>query len=291
MDQPMTASTAPATPAASSRTFLTPIRRRAIRHAMVIAGVVAAILAAYINYYADALDAHAYYFARAPHLYDAVVGTPLAYLYSPAFAQVIAPLQNLLTEDQFVAFWLAAIVLCLAWLAGPRLLWLAVVVAWGDIQSANIHTFMAVAIALSFRYPAAWAFPLLTKVTPGVGMIWFVVLREWRKLAIAIGATGAIVAVSFMADPQSWIDWFDLLRRSAGSPAISLSALTPLWLRLIIAAAIVVIGAWRKAKWVVPIAAMLALPVIWPASLALLVAIIPLFDNPRLRPSWRHAFA
>jgi hypothetical protein len=220
-----------------------------------------------------------------------VVGTPLAYLYSPVFAQVIAPFQHLLTEQMFVALWLAAIVLCLAWLAGPRLLWLAVVVAWGDIQSANIHTFMAVAIVLSFRYPAAWAFPLLTKVTPGIGMLWYPVRREWRSLAIAVGATAAIAAVSFIADPQSWFDWIDLLRRSAGSQAISLSALTPLWLRLIVAGVIVVIGARRNAKWTVPIAAMLALPVIWPASLALLVAIIPLADKPAWRPSWRQAFA
>jgi hypothetical protein len=290
MEQSMTAATGSATPA-KEPTILTPIRRRAIRHAMVIAGIVAAIAAAYINYYRDALDAHAYYLARAPHLYDAVVGTDLAYLYSPVFAQIIAPFQHLLTEGAFVALWLIAIVLCLAWLAGPRLLWLAVVVAWGDIQSANIHTFMAVAIVLSFRYPAAWAFPLLTKVTPGIGMLWYPVRREWRSLAIAVGATAAIVAVSFVADPQSWFDWIDLLRRSAGAQAISLSALTPLWLRLIIAAVIVVIGARRKARWTVPIAAMLALPVIWPASLALLVAIIPLADKPAWRPSWRQAFA
>jgi hypothetical protein len=289
MEQPMTATTA-STPSPTGRTWFTPIRRRAFRHAMVIAGVVAAVMAAYINYYADALDAHAYWLARAPNLYGAVDGEPLAYVYSPVFAQVIAPLQRL-PENVFVAMWLAAIVLCLAWLAGPRLLWLAVIVAWGDIQSANIHTFMAVAIVLSFRYPAAWAFPLLTKVTPGVGMLWFVRRREWRALVIALGVTGAIVAVSFMADPQSWFDWIDVVRRSSQVPALSLSALTPLWLRLIVAAAIVWFGAGRKAKWTVPIAAMLALPVIWPASLALLVGIIPLAGKPEWRPSWRQAFA
>lgn len=290
MDQPMTATTAPANSSSRGGTFLTPIRRRAIRHAMVIAGVAAAFMAAYINYNVDALDAHAYYRAHAPGLYDQVVGQPLAYLYSPVFAQILAPLQRL-PENLFVALWLIAIVLCLAWMAGPRLLWLAVIVGWGDIQSANIHTFMAVAIVLSFRYPAAWAFPLLTKVTPGIGMLWYPVRREWRNLAIAIGVTAAVAAVSFLADQQSWYDWIDLLRRSAGSPPISLSALTPLWLRLIIASVIVVIGARRKAKWTVPIAAMLALPVIWPASLALLVAIIPLADKPQWRPSWRQAFA
>jgi hypothetical protein len=284
-----------AAPAARSwsdrgRTLLTPERRRAVRHGLVVAGVVSAILAAWINYFADAIDAHAYWAARAPNLYDALPGTPLAYLYSPAFAQLIAPLQWL-PEQVFVAGWLAAIVLMIAWLAGPRLLALAIVLAWSDIQSANLHTFLAVAIVLGFRFPGTWAFVLLTKVTPGIGLLWFVRRGEWRALAIALGVTSAVVAVSFAADPQSWFGWIDLLERSAGAPAISLSGLTPLWLRLPIAAVLVWWGAGRDAKWTVPVAAMLALPVIWPASLAMLVAVIPLRGSPSLRPSWRAAFA
>ncbi len=46
---------------------------------------------------------------------------------------------------------------------------------------------MAAAIALGFRYPATWAFVLLAKVTPGIGLLWFLVRREWRNLAIALG--------------------------------------------------------------------------------------------------------
>ena len=44
-----------------------------------------------------------------------------------------------------------------------------------------------VAIVLGFRWPFTWAFVLLTKVTPGVGLLWFAVRREWRSLAIALG--------------------------------------------------------------------------------------------------------
>ena len=43
------------------------------------------------------------------------------------------------------------------------------------------------------RHPAAWAFPLLTKVTTGVGVLWFAFRRDWRSLGIAIGATAVIV--------------------------------------------------------------------------------------------------
>ena len=272
------------------RELLTPERRRAVRNALVIAGIVTGIAAAWINYFRDALDAHAYYWARAPFLYDDLPGTPMAYLYSPAFAQAIAPLQWL-PESVFVIAWLAAILVGIAWLAGPRLLFLAVVVAWSDIQSANLHTFLAVAIVLGFRHPGAWAFVLLTKITPGIGLLWFVRRREWRSLAVALGVTAAVALVSFIADPQSWFGWIDLLRRSAGAPAVSLSGFTPLWLRLPIAAAIIWWGAGRNAKWTVPVACMLALPVIWPASLAMLLAVIPLRGDLKLRPSWRSAFA
>ncbi|MBA3778977.1 MAG: DUF2029 domain-containing protein [Chloroflexi bacterium] len=66
----------------------------------------------------------------------------------------------------------------------------------------NINAFLGVVAVLSFRYPVLWAVPLLTKVTPGVGLIWFVVRREWRNLAIALGATALIAGISFLAAPQ-----------------------------------------------------------------------------------------
>ncbi len=49
---------------------------------------------------------------------------------------------------------------------------------------------------IGFRYPAAWSLILLTKITPGIGLLWFAVRREWRALAIALGATAAIASVS-----------------------------------------------------------------------------------------------
>jgi hypothetical protein len=270
--------------------WLTEQRRRAARHGLIIAGVVVAIAAAWTSYFEDALDAHAYWAARAPGLYGLMPGERLAYLYSPAFAQLIAPLQWL-PEQVFVVLWLAAIVTLIAWLVGPRLLPFAIVLAWSDIQSANLHTFLAVAIVLSFQIPAAWAFVLLTKVTPGVGLLWFARRREWRALAGAAAATAVIALISFVADPQSWLSWFDLLARSAGGPSLNLSGLTPLWVRLPIVAALIWWGASRNAKWTVAVAAMLALPIIWPASLAMLLAIPRLLDGGEVRPSWRAAFA
>ena len=88
-----------------------------------------------------------------------------------------------------------------------------------ELAMGNIHAFIAVAIVLGFRWPAAWAFVLLTKVTPGVGLLWFAVRREWRNLAIALGATAAIVAVSFVIAPALWAEWLDVLAGRSGAPA------------------------------------------------------------------------
>ena len=115
---------------------------------------------------------------------------------------------------------------------------------------------------------------LLTKVTPGVGLLWFVVRREWRSLAIALGTTAAIVAVSYVIAPGQWADWFALLRSDGGQES------GRLLLRLVAAAALVTWGALTDRAWTVPIAAMLALPVIWMDSFAMLLAAVALKVRP-----------
>src|SRR4029453_16027075 len=121
-----------------------------------------------------------------------------AYLYSPAFAQLLAPL-TWLPLNVFTAIWTgincAALWYLLRRWSLPSLLFLPIPF---EIISGNVHLLYAVAIVAGFRYPVTWALMLLTKVTPGVGLLWFLVRREWRALAIAIGLTAAIVAVSFV---------------------------------------------------------------------------------------------
>ena len=269
--------------------FGTPARRRAVRHGLVIGGVLAAVIAGVQAYQGSAVDAFAYWSHRPPVTYDALPGTDGAFLYSPAFAQAISPL-TALPWQIFLAIWLALLLFTMAWLTGPLLLLPAVVLLGIEIQYANIHVLMAAAIVLGFRLSWTWALPLLTKVTPGVGLLWFVRRREWRRLAVAVGATLAIAIVSFALDPAGWLGWIDLLGRSVGAPTQSFSALVPLWVRLPLAALIVWWGAGSDAKWSVPLAATIALPVIWPGSLALLLGIIPL-ARPSWRPSWRAAFS
>ena len=138
-----------------------------------------------------------------------------------------------------------------------------------ELCVGNVHFLIAAAIVLGFRASAAWAFPILTKLTPGVGVTWFVVRREWRALAVALGVIGAITAVSFVLGPTAWADWIDLLVSSPGR-----SQLLPL--RVAGAAVLVVFGAWTGRRWLVPVAVWIALPIVWINSWVILLAIIRL---------------
>jgi hypothetical protein len=156
-----------------------------------------------------------------------------------------------------------------------------------EIVSGNVHLLFAVAIVAGFRYPAIWALMLLTKITPGVGLIWFAVRREWRALAVALGLTAAIVAASFVLDRAAWEQWIGLLRNDLGG-AGQASFSTPGWYlavpllpRLAVAAAVVVVAAWKGIRWLVPVAVVVALPVLWLNGLAILAAVVPLYRAQR----------
>jgi len=207
---------------------------------------------------------------------------PIAYVYSPAFLQILAPLRVLAWEP-FLALWTVLLILAVRFLAGPRLFAVALLLAAPEIIGGNIHLLIAVAIVIGFRYPAAWSLMLLTKITPGVGLLWFVVRREWRALAIALGATGAIALGSLLIDRHAWFEWVGVIAASAGKTSGTWAALPiPLWTRLPMAIVVVVWGARTDRYWAVPVAAMLALPALWYGGLAMLLAVIPLRDPRRL---------
>ena len=209
-----------------------------------------------------------------------------AYLYPPAFAQVIAPLA-LLPFPVFAAIWTATSVVLCAWLVGrwaaPLLLTVALAL---ELALGQIDILIAAAIVVGFRYPGVWAFPLLTKVAPGVGLIWFVVRREWRKLAIALGVTVAIAAVSAFAAPVEWRAWVELMQRSATAAAPAGAYVPiPLWLRLPIAVGLIVWGARTDRYWTVPVGVLLSMPILWINVFSLLIAVIPLREQPGITPA------
>ncbi|MBA2381738.1 MAG: DUF2029 domain-containing protein [Chloroflexi bacterium] len=207
---------------------------------------------------------------------------PIAYVYSPAFRQLVSPL-TALPWQLFMAAWTAILLAAVRFLTGPRLLAAGLLFPFTamEVAGGNVALLLAVAIVVGFRWPAAWAIVLLTKITPGVGLLWFAVRREWRSLAIALGATAVIAVVSFALVPDQWGTWVDVVIRNtaAGRSGTWASVPIPLWIRLPIAVVIVVWGARTDRRWAVPVASMIALPAVWYGGLSMLLAVIPLLPD------------
>jgi glycosyl transferase family 87 len=228
-------------------------------------------------------DALSYYLYSIDNPYWLTHGTMGSFVYSPIAARLFQ-LDSLLPFWQFLWLWLALLLGTLAWLGGRRRwLWLLAFPPVAlELYHGNVHLLIAAAIALGFRYPVAWVFVLVTKVTPGIGLLWFAVRREWRSLGIALGATAALVAVSLAIDFRLWQEWLerDLLVSFQAPPSQPQLAI-PLLLRLPAAAAIVIWGARTDRKWTVPLAAAIAMPVLWISAFAVLAA-LPALDRPEL---------
>jgi hypothetical protein len=202
----------------------------------------------------------------------------IAYPYSPAFLQVLQPIR-ILPWQIFMAIWAAILMAALVYMTGPRLILLGLAFfGLMEIWGGNIEVLVALAVVLGFRWPAAWSFILLTKITPGVGLLWFAVRREWRSLAIVAVATAAIAAVSFVLMPDAWHAWVQVLRNNAGKGGSGTWAAVPIpfFARLPFAVALVIWGARTNRRWTVPVSAMLALPALWYGGLSIMVATLPL---------------
>ena len=164
-------------------------------------------------------EAISYWGPRLAHPYaQANWTTTGAYVYSPAFLQLLSPLRAL-PWVAFFAVWTAMLLLAVRFLTGPRLFVIGAVLAMAEIAGGNISLLLAVAIVVGFRWPAAWALILLTKVTPGIGLLWFAVRKEWRNLGIALGATAVVIAVSAAIMPGAWAEWVSVLRPDRRSDA------------------------------------------------------------------------
>ena len=200
----------------------------------------------------------------------------IAYTYSPAFLQLLEPIR-LLPWQVFMAAWATILMAAMAYMTGPRLI-LFGLAFFGlmEIWGGNIEMLVAVSIVLGFRWPAAWSFVLLTKITPGIGLLWFAVRREWRSLAIALGATAAVAAVSFVLMPEAWQRWPQVLFSNVGKGGTWAAVPIALAFRLPFALALVVWGARTNRRWTVPVSAMLALPALWYGGLSIMIATLPL---------------
>ena len=198
--------------------------------------------------YGPMFDAYGIWNAWSGGLYDIPWLEYEAYVYSPAFAQLIYPF-TLLPWPVFAALWTGLAIGILFWMRVPWMLAFPGVI--DDILRGNIHVFLAGAVVLAvWRQPwgaGAWAFPFLTKVTPGIGILWHPLRGEWRALWVGLGLTAAIVGVSVLLTPDLWAEWISLLAANVGAdPRIQVIPL-PFLVRLPIAVVLIVVAArWTR---------------------------------------------
>lgn len=250
-----------------------PSRQRACRDGLSVVGlaVLALILIA-----GSGSDALSYWDFRLDGIYAAATQSltaDVAFRYAPPVAFLFAPF-HVLPWEAFRILWVI-VQLAALWMIA-RSWTLAAVAVYPvalELSVGNVHLLLALAIYLGLRYPVAWSWLLLTKVTPGVGLLWFAARRQWRPMALALGSTLLIGLATWLVRPDLWADWLVMLSTNAQLPLEPDARYlpVPLAVRLPLAAGLVVWAARRDDPRWLGLAATLGLPTIWPHSLSMLI--------------------
>lgn len=259
--------------------WLTPIRRRALADGFWLLAVVSlvAYLALFVVPRWLGLDGHAYWLAwQGSSFYAAPPASRDAFLYSPLFAELIRPLAGL-RWPAFLGTWIVLQALVFAWLLRPvpgRWFVVAYLACLPEILEANVNGLYALMIVVGFRWSASWAFALITKIAPAIGLLWFAVRREWGRLLIPLLVAGLLAGLSYLIWPTPWSEWLPFLVKNANAGGSKTALLIP---RLVLAVTVLCVGAWTGRRWTVPVAVVLASPVFFLNTLTVLAAV------PRLR--------
>lgn len=204
--------------------------------------------------------------AQAPSYYGDAWGPGSLFVYPPPLGQILAVLPwsayiVVWTSLLFAGFWAAT----REWALPVFVLTTGTALLAGfthPLANAAALTFIgnpqvlvAAACVVGFRYPAAWAFVLLTKIAPGIGVIWFAVRGEWRSLAVALGTTAGIIVVSFALAPELWFEFLRFAATTTDADSPEPIVPVPFLVRLPMSLTLLVWGARTDRRWTVPIAA------------------------------------
>jgi hypothetical protein len=197
-------------------------------------------------------DSHAYWEAahRLDDLYDRPPLAKDAYLYSPAFIQMLWPLAQL-PWPVFAVVWSAISAVTFFWLLNrlPRMWFvLGMLACVPEILTGNVYALMAIGIVLGVRRGWPWVFPLLTKVTPGgVGLLFYALRPDLQRVGSVRRWTAVVVGASVAINPGAWVDWFEFLVGNRSNAATS--AILPFPFRvagLVVALALTGLAARRR---------------------------------------------
>ena len=262
------------------------VRNRLLRDSLWILSIVCGLQAvAELFVLGLGFDSRSYWMAWRGPMYFAGPGDDAGYLYSPAFAQLIWPIAHLPWEAFRLIFPIISGA-ALAWLLKPLPLRLALplwIAGLPELVAGNVYVLLATCAAVGLRRPSLWAFPLLTKITPGVGLLWFAARGEWRKVSSALGATVGVIAASYAISPEHWTAWLSFLsaHSAQGTGPLGSHFVPGVAVRLPVAIGLVIWGARGSRIWTLPTAMCLAAPVFWLGTLTLFAAL------PRLSQSSR----
>jgi hypothetical protein len=170
----------------------------------------------------------------------------------------------------------------LAYLAIPVVPLQALAQPLGEVLTGNVQWLLVACILGGFRWPALWAIPILTKVSPIVGLVWFVVRRDGSALVRVGAAVLAVVLVSVVLSPGTWLDWLAFVEANWAVPSPVPVLEIRLVVRLPIALILLAWGGLADRRWTVFIGVALASPVPylgWLATLAVAAVVIWLRDR------------
>lgn len=220
------------------------------------------------RYGGSPVDAACYYAIDPARPYDS-----LCFAYSPPVALVMGLVREIMAFETFAALLRAIETALLTVISGPfvgPLLFVPPVAI--ELNAANINIIVTAAALLSLRHAWVWPFVLLTKVTPVVLLLWYVVRREWAKAALALGLTAAIAGASYLVAPHLWAEYLDRLLVVEQDVAP-----WPVGLRLPVAAILVVVAARSDRRWLMIVALYLSMPRLYWLTPVVLVGLLPLF--------------
>ncbi len=254
-----------------------PLLVRAIRDVLSVAGVILLVMTMRLD--GPGYDFYAYWSVDPSNPYAIKEGFG-AFHYAPPLVWLVGPLK-LLSWPLAYWFWFGVLLLVLVWLARDwALAWLAFPPVVSELYHGNIHLLIGAVLVIALRRPPTFVFLALTKVSPGVVALWWVVRREWRSLAFALGVSTVVVAIAVALQPGAWTAWIVHISSEANT-APNLIPI-PLLARLPVAAVLVVVAARLDRRWLLAPAVVLALPLLWVHGLAVLVAMTPLLRMDRV---------
>jgi hypothetical protein len=242
-----------------------------------------------------AWDTRAYYDAlRSSDPYaGSAVGEIGSFLYPPPFLQVLGPFGQL-PWPIFLFGWTtlltaAAVAMLRRVPEGYRTMWpLLALLAGADIWAGNMNLLLAFGAVAALTFPAAWAGLALTKVTPGVGALWHGFRGRWPEFGLAAVVTIVGAGASFVAAPALWGDWLSVVFGPGPGGPYATSVPIPLFIRLPAAIAVLWWAARTDRPWLVPLACLIALPVIWFNGVSMLLGCAALLrERPLPAPTLR----